>query len=205
MKTKIIAGIAVSIMVVLILVGIWITTSNSEVIITTSISLDKSEYKFNESIIVTVNIANDGSDSVMICGDLEDQYGNHANLFELSYIKFTITDPNGNILNIEDFGISGIGNAIKLKPGESIVQSYDITPSYDFQNVSGNYSIVAKFQMNLKPDEQNLISLRFYEKLSYAEIGEILKKKEGAVKVQTHRLLKKLRKKIEKEIDNERS
>lgn len=67
-----------------------------------------------------------------------------------------------------------------------------------------DYSIVQKFQMNLKQDEQNLISLRFYEKLSYAEISEILKKKEGAVKVQTHRLLKKLRKKIEKEIDDGR-
>jgi len=68
-----------------------------------------------------------------------------------------------------------------------------------------DYSLVEKFQMELKPDEQNLISLRFYEKLSYAEIGEILNKKEGAVKVQMHRLLKKLRKRIEKEINNERS
>jgi RNA polymerase sigma-70 factor (ECF subfamily) len=67
------------------------------------------------------------------------------------------------------------------------------------------FSIVEKFMEELKRDEQNLISLRFYEKLSYAEIGEILKKKEGAVKVQTHRLLKKLRERIEKEIDHERS
>jgi len=64
---------------------------------------------------------------------------------------------------------------------------------------------VKKFLTSLKPDEQNLISLRFYEKFSYAEIGEILKKKEGAVKVQTHRILKKLRMKIEKEIEHERS
>jgi len=68
-----------------------------------------------------------------------------------------------------------------------------------------DYSIVEKFMAELKLDEQNLISLRFYEKLSYIEIGEILKKKEGTVKVQTHRILKKLRKKIEREIDNERS
>nr|MDA3813843.1 sigma-70 family RNA polymerase sigma factor [Candidatus Cloacimonadota bacterium] len=68
-----------------------------------------------------------------------------------------------------------------------------------------DYSLVEKFQIELKPDEQNLISLRFYEKLSNAEIGEILNKKEGAVKVQMHRLLKKLRKRIEKEINNERS
>ncbi len=68
-----------------------------------------------------------------------------------------------------------------------------------------DFSVVEKFQLSLKPNEQNLISLRFYEKLSYAEIGEILKKKEGAVKVQTHRILKKLRGKIEKEIEHERS
>ena len=68
-----------------------------------------------------------------------------------------------------------------------------------------DYSILEKFQADLKPNEQNLITLRFYEKLSYAEIGEILKKKEGTVKVQTHRILKKLREKIEKEITNERS
>jgi len=68
-----------------------------------------------------------------------------------------------------------------------------------------DFSLVEKFRKNLKPYEQNLISLRFYEKLNYAEIGEILKKKEGAVKVQTHRILKKLRVKIEKEIEHERS
>ncbi|MDP8200599.1 MAG: sigma-70 family RNA polymerase sigma factor [Candidatus Tenebribacter burtonii] len=68
-----------------------------------------------------------------------------------------------------------------------------------------DYSIVEKFMVELKLDAQNLISLRFYEKLSYNEIGEILKKKESTVKVQMHRILKKLRKKIEREIDHERS
>jgi len=67
------------------------------------------------------------------------------------------------------------------------------------------YAIVEKYMVELKENEQNLISLRFYEKLSYAEIGEILKKKEGSIKVQMHRLLKKLRERIEKEIDYERS
>jgi len=35
--------------------------------------------------------------------------------------------------------------------------------------------------------EQNLISLRFFEKMKYKEIAEILKQKEGTVKVQMHR------------------
>ncbi|MDP8314659.1 MAG: sigma-70 family RNA polymerase sigma factor [Candidatus Celaenobacter antarcticus] len=41
--------------------------------------------------------------------------------------------------------------------------------------------------------EQNLISLRFFEKMKYKEIAEILKQKEGTVKVQMHRTLEKLR------------
>lgn len=68
-----------------------------------------------------------------------------------------------------------------------------------------DFSIVEKFLTELKDNEQNLITLRFYEKLNYTEIGEIVKKKEGAVKVQTHRIIKKLRDRIKKEIANERS
>jgi len=41
--------------------------------------------------------------------------------------------------------------------------------------------------------EQNLISLRFFEKMKHKEIAEILKQKEGTVKVQMHRTLGKLR------------
>ena len=41
--------------------------------------------------------------------------------------------------------------------------------------------------------EQNLISLRFFEKMKHREIAEILKQKEGTMKVQTHRTLGKLR------------
>lgn len=41
--------------------------------------------------------------------------------------------------------------------------------------------------------EQNLISFRFFEKMKHKEIAEILKQKEGTVKVQMHRTLEKLR------------
>jgi len=41
--------------------------------------------------------------------------------------------------------------------------------------------------------EQNLVSLRFFEKMKHKEIAEILKQKEGTVKVQMHRTLEKLR------------
>ena len=41
--------------------------------------------------------------------------------------------------------------------------------------------------------EQNLISLRFFESMKHKEIAEILKQKEGTIKVQMHRTLGKLR------------
>ena len=46
-------------------------------------------------------------------------------------------------------------------------------------------------------EQQNLIVLRFYEKLRYREIAEIMKKKEVTVKVQIHRILKKLKSNLE--------
>jgi len=41
--------------------------------------------------------------------------------------------------------------------------------------------------------EQNLISLRFFEKMKHKEIATVLKQKEVTVKVQVHRTLEKLR------------
>lgn len=63
-----------------------------------------------------------------------------------------------------------------------------------------DYSNLKMKLTELSSDEQNLISLRFFEKMSYKEIGEILKKKEGTVKVRMHRLLKKIRSQLEKEM-----
>ena len=75
----------------------------------------------------------------------------------------------------------------------------------DGDDIQFNYEIVQRKIAVFKIDEQNLITLRFFEKLSYKEIAEIYNKKEGTIKVQMHRLLKKLRMNVEKEIENERS
>lgn len=75
----------------------------------------------------------------------------------------------------------------------------------DGDDIQFNYEIVQRKIAAFKIDEQNLITLRFFEKLSYKEIAEIYNKKEGTIKVQMHRLLRKLRMNIEKEIENERS
>gem|GEM_PF-444294 len=52
--------------------------------------------------------------------------------------------------------------------------------------------------------EQNLISLRFFEKLKHKEIAEILKQKEGTIKVQVHRTLEKLRDFLQGDISYEK-
>ncbi|MBN2018389.1 MAG: sigma-70 family RNA polymerase sigma factor [Candidatus Cloacimonetes bacterium] len=51
--------------------------------------------------------------------------------------------------------------------------------------------------------EQNLISLRFFEKMKHKEIAEILKQKEGTIKVQVHRSLEKLRNFLQGDISYE--
>lgn len=47
---------------------------------------------------------------------------------------------------------------------------------------------------NLKEEDKQIVVLRFFEGLEYAEIARALGKKEGAVRVGLHRILRKLRK-----------
>ncbi len=56
-----------------------------------------------------------------------------------------------------------------------------------------NFETVQKAIHFLSSYEQSLISLKFFEKLKYKDVAEILKQKEGTVKVQMHRTLEKLR------------
>ncbi len=51
---------------------------------------------------------------------------------------------------------------------------------------------------NLTPERQQLIILKFVEGLSNVEIGQIMRKSEGAIKSLYHRTLESLRKEIEK-------
>ena len=47
--------------------------------------------------------------------------------------------------------------------------------------------------LELKPEHQTIVTLRFFEKLSFAEIAEILGVREGTVRVTLHRILEQLR------------
>lgn len=91
-----------------------------------------------------------------------------------------------------------------LKRSEKIVEMHR------FNQVEGtetgiSYELVQAKMKMLKQEDQNLIALKYFEKLSYRELGEIYKKSEGAMKVKMHRLLNILRASLEKEIENERS
>jgi len=67
-----------------------------------------------------------------------------------------------------------------------------------------DYELVKEKMKNLSFDEQNLIALRYFEKMKNAEIAEIFQKKEGAIKVQIHRAMNKLRSILEKEVESEK-
>jgi len=89
-------------------------------------------------------------------------------------------------------------------------RSDKIVDMYKFNQVDGmemsiSYELVRTKLHDFKPEDQNLIALKYFEKLSYKELGEIYKKSEGAMKVKMHRLMGRLRDGIEKEIKNERS
>ncbi|MBN2829882.1 MAG: sigma-70 family RNA polymerase sigma factor [Candidatus Cloacimonetes bacterium] len=62
-----------------------------------------------------------------------------------------------------------------------------------------DYQRVKQAMLTLKPEEQDLLSLRYFEKKKFQEIAEILNVKEGALKVRMHRILNKLRERLEGE------
>lgn len=68
-----------------------------------------------------------------------------------------------------------------------------------------NFEKVREYLGILSQDDQNLITLRFFEKLSYREISQIFRKTEGALKVRMHRALNKLRDLLDKELSHEES
>jgi len=59
-------------------------------------------------------------------------------------------------------------------------------------------NIVHEALGELKKDESELIILRYFEELSFAEIAEIVKGNEGSLRVKIHRVLKKLKDQIQR-------
>ncbi len=89
-------------------------------------------------------------------------------------------------------------------------RSQKIQETYLFNRVEGteiklDYHLIQSKMQEFKQEDQNLIALKYFEKLSYKELAEIYRKSEGALKVKMHRLLNTLRRKINEEIEDERS
>jgi RNA polymerase sigma-70 factor (ECF subfamily) len=57
--------------------------------------------------------------------------------------------------------------------------------------------------LRLKPRHQTIVTLRFFENFSYQQIAEILEIKEANVRVTLHRILNKLRNKLQTVYDGE--
>ena len=80
----------------------------------------------------------------------------------------------------------------KIDPESSIIPAvaqFDLSTKMQLQAV--HRAIV-----ELKPDYQDVIVLRFIEDMSLKEAAAILKKSEGAVKLAQHRAIKELKKKL---------
>ena len=67
-----------------------------------------------------------------------------------------------------------------------------------------DYEIVKRNMQKLKAGDQDIIALRYFEKMSYEDISEIMNKSEGALKVKLHRALNRLKEHISKESQNEK-
>ena len=96
---------------------------------------------------------------------------------------------NKRLVDAEDEKLEYLQNFVKKDDGLKKMQE-KIDKEMQFEQV---YKYIEK----LSPDEQNLIHLRFFDDKSFKEIGEILGKKETAVRVKSHRALNKLREIIE--------
>lgn len=56
--------------------------------------------------------------------------------------------------------------------------------------------IVSRALKTLEKEEKQIVVLRYFEEMSYEQISKILGKKEGAIRVYLHRILRKLREEI---------
>jgi len=58
--------------------------------------------------------------------------------------------------------------------------------------------------LKLKPQHQTIVTLRFFEKLSFEQIGQIINAREATVRVTLHRILNKLRSHLQAVFDGDK-
>lgn len=83
------------------------------------------------------------------------------------------------------------------KTSETASFQEEITHTIDIQK---DFAQISSVIQELKPKEQSLIHLRFFEEMSVTEISKVVKKSENSVRVSLHRALKKIKVKLPQEI-----
>lgn len=124
---------------------------------------------------------------------------------KLSYFRFFQSRKSSFSSWLYRIAMNEINQYFRDRKRETVIQKKVNWNYVKGKEIELDYEHLQAQLQKLNSNDQNLITLRFFEKLSYNEIAEILQEKEGTIKVRMHRLLKKIRSKIEKEIKDERS
>jgi RNA polymerase sigma-70 factor, ECF subfamily len=77
------------------------------------------------------------------------------------------------------------------------------TPEGGLDGRERRWAALHQVLLTLDEQEQHLVCLRFFERLSHEEIGRMIGKRAGAVRVRIHRALKKLRPVLERTFDDQ--
>lgn len=88
-----------------------------------------------------------------------------------------------------------IDEARRKKPTDTIDNYFDLTDNSNVEEQTDQVLLskaVKEFLQTLPQDARELITMRLWDELSYAEIAEITGKTEGALKMQFSRLIKQL-------------
>lgn len=83
----------------------------------------------------------------------------------------------------------------KAKPTDDIQNHYDIASSMNIENETNqtlSNEALQKLLKTLPQDAQELVSMRLWDELSYAEISVVTGKTEGSLKMQFSRIINKL-------------
>lgn len=88
----------------------------------------------------------------------------------------------------------------KRKRGSNIADKVRVEQEIPEDDEPLSYEFIHCYIKQLPQKDQDIIVLRFFEKLSFAEIAEITGKKENTLRVNLHRALKKLESLIPEEV-----
>ncbi|MCC7303293.1 MAG: sigma-70 family RNA polymerase sigma factor [Bacteroidia bacterium] len=100
--------------------------------------------------------------------------------------------------------VNEVNMYFRKHPGQRIIsmeesQAFHLAAEVRDQDREETLKIVLRLLQKLEPEDLQLIELRFFEEMSFAEIGEIFSITENNAKVRTYRALSKLKKLVDNE------